>query len=34
MAEPVSFNILHEFKERYPFNPELFNEEDTKEEAI
>ncbi len=26
--------ILHEFIERYPFNPELFNEIDTKEEVI
>jgi hypothetical protein len=26
--------ILHEFIERYPFNPKLFNEADTKEEAI
>jgi len=27
-------NILHEFIERYPFNPELFNEADTEEETI
>ncbi len=27
-------NILYEFIERYPFNPELFNEADTEEEAI
>jgi len=27
-------NILHEFIERYPFNPKLFNETDKKEEAI
>lgn len=26
--------ILHEFLERYPFNPKLFNEADTGEEAI
>jgi predicted nucleic acid-binding protein len=25
--------ILHEFIERYPFNPELFNEIDTNQEA-
>lgn len=27
-------NILHEFIKRYPFNPELFNEAETKEKAI
>lgn len=26
--------ILHEFIERYPFNPELFNEADTNEETV
>lgn len=27
-------NILHEFLARYPFNPTLFNEADTEEEAV